>query len=1553
MGLDANEVADELAEEIADEVDESLSSTSFARRTFRALMWLLALIVCVLVSVAFHINTRVVREGAREVLNEYVSSMIMGTLDIGSIDSIVIQHPGAAEVFVSNVSLYDPDGEEVIHGDEIRLILDLGFAMDGGLRISHARLDGGHVQLIEGADGLPSFLAAFESSDPTPSDPNSAPFHAVVDDMHLANVVAEGALLGIEGIRIENLSAHGRMEFEDEMVISVFDADGQIVAPWPFVANIKDLTARIESDPFAGTTLHTNANAGEDQAAVNLRYAVPEGGAADDEPELDILIRAKPLHAERLHELGFDWAEILAGRTEGYVSFRGPSDDLTMRATLDTAGGQVAVLGRLPSEGEIVVEMRTEGLDLLPVVRGAPDLHVAGRARLRVNGDEVLVDADVEPTEWAGMPIPALSVSGELGEDAFELGEVMVNTGGGGLRVTGSVDYEGNLDVEVEGSVGRIDQQPLLAELIPGARGNLDIDGRATLGEDGTLSARGRFVINGFRYGPVFVRRLVAAGHVDGNVDAPVVQLTLHSVGATAFDVPLGDGDGRLVGGPTRYQTRAAFRHPDQRFGFEGGFRVVPGGIVANFPSVTLVGHDQRWEGSVSDLSMQGGSMSVRSATFQNRDESIDLSADWAFRRGSQDNLALRVDDLDLAGILAWLPDMPQLAGLLEGTAEIQGDFEGQPDISIEGHVDGFGGFGVEDVSGDFLATHGPGELGIDARIHHVQRGDLDLSIEGILDQGVPLVDSWRDGSYEARLEATHLDLTLVEDLGVEGLPEIEGRADGTLTLSGGFGIFDFQGNVNAAAVKIAGLPPIGVQSTLSYDSGSLIVRALTLDESGELLEGEVSLLFDLASALEYPELLVPMLEVAPWRASFRMAPRDLSTLPPPISEQIPMSEALRASATLTVRGGAFRPVADVIADVEWIGDLDEMRCGRGGIPRVSIRGGLNEGIAHLEARGLIQNEPVMFLEADAPAPLDEWIAGRGEAQLPPTEIALYLQNVPLDEVPYACEYAGGPLSVVLTARDLFTDDMRAFLDVAGDELIVRRVAVLNADGEERIETTAQSPPFRVRMESRVGNGAATMQLDGQWWNGGTIFATGDTELEIVEGTPDIGLNTGLHADVRLDDMPLEAALLWLPGFRNVAGVASGDVHLSGSIAEPSLAGAVDVDHGQVDIESLGQRLDDVAGTLLFEDDRITLQNLHATDGDGALRIAGDVGLDGFRPSSLQLELAADSFPVRQEGSVIALLSGDAAFRTIIEAKTMQGELQVHELDVTLPTDEGRDPISLTNHPEIHVFGEETRSRPADPFEVQLHVDGTRGFDLAGEDLSANLQAELTVVYRDPIFRVDGGVQVLGGNFEVFSRRFDVEGGWLRFDGGDSIDPYVNLVARHNLRARPGESVTVTAGGRLSSPTIVFSSTITNDRAEIIALLVSGNVREATSAEADRQAANFLSGVASGALTLTLREEFGAYVPNITIEGNSTGGSRYGIGKNLEQLLPESVRDIILGFYVEGFLNTEGDVQSSGGTNVGVRMELDFPRSVQLSGSVAPSVSGGNTNWGADVTWTP
>ena len=76
------------------------------------------------------------------------------------------------------------------------------------------------------------------------------------------------------------------------------------------------------------------------------------------------------------------------------------------------------------------------------------------------------------------------------------------------------------------------------------------------------------------------------------------------------------------------------------------------------------------------------------------------------------------------------------------------------------------------------------------------------------------------------------------------------------------------------------------------------------------------------------------------------------------------------------------------------------------------------------------------------------------------------------------------------------------------------------------------------------------------------------------------------------------------------------------------------------------------------------------------------------------------------------------------------------------------------------------------------------------------------------------------------------------------------------------------------------------------------------------------------AATLSLREEFGAIIPSIGIESNARGGTRVRGGWRLGDLLPDPIRRIIQGFYIEGFFNT-------GGGFVLFFLPLSFSRSFQ------------------------
>lgn len=1518
------------------------------RRLLRFLFWLVVGPAILLVSVLFHLDTPLARNVARDMVNDYASGEMAGELEIGR-----VEHLHWDEIIATNVVVRDPQGREVIRGEKVTLVPDLATALEGALRFSSAHLETGELILYEGEDSLPTFLESFSAADPTPS--TGDPFHAIIDDITIENVTATGELLGIQGLRVEDVHATGRIDIAEFVYVEVRDVSGRVVAPYPFVATLVDVDATIDTDPASGIDMTFSTHIDEDERIDGtLGYRIPEGGELTDPAELDIRLRVDNVRARRLREVEFEWADAFEGRVDGTVRFHGPPEDLAIEADLDSDGGHLLVEGRIPSEGATEVELSTSELRLAEVYEGAPDITIEGRFQIRDDEDGTHVTGQTEAFDYDGTRVPPARIAGRLEEDAFEAERVELQLATGEVVARGRVFYDGSADLEVEADLGQVANEPLVQDIFEGLAGNARFNGELDL-EPGSevLDLDGRWVLTNVRYGPAKVDRLVATGRVYGPITGPSVNLALDATGVSAFDAPMGGGGGRIAGGPARYQTSIELTRPGQRIAIRNASIQDRGATtMVDIPDLDAEVGGTAWTGSVAGLALADGGLSVDRLSLRSGDQHLEAEANWRFARGpDSDRLLIEAQNVDL-GILQTLdPDAPELAGLFAGRMEVGGDFEGQPLLTLDGQVQRMGYGSARNLDGRIHATYQRGTLTGNARLGSAQRGHVELTLQGTFDPELPLADTYRDGAYELTTAFENVDMTVLQAFDL-GLPTLEGRGDGTLTASGTLDVFDFSAALRSDALRIDGMRPLGTKLRVQYRDGALIAHAATRDQHGELAEFETALLLDLTTAMAQPELVSEMLALAPWRVAVRLAPRDLGTLPPRVLEMLPDVSRWRGSASLTIRGGAYQPHADLIADLEWVGDIGRTLCGQEASPRFTIRSDMSEGRARVELHGLIRDRRFLFAEATADAPLAQWLASPDSFELPSTDVEAFVERVPLEDVPYACEVAGGPVTVSVSAQDIFTDTPRVELELSSDDVILRQLAVTGRGTQQRVGVTATTEPFTLRLHSLLSQGLLGTDIEASFRGGGNALVRADVPVVAGQQIPAIDPDGELRADLDLMATPLATLLFWLPDVGEVEGFVDGFAQADGPLSAPDIAGQLEVYRGHVELKSFGQRLDDIQGILLLEGDRITLQGVSARDGDGTLRIAGSSRLEGLFPSSVRLRLRANEFPVREEGSVMAALTGDAQLTGDLSSDGFEGRLDAGSILVELPDDPGRDPISLDAHPEIQVAGTE-RGEPADDaYVMHLVVDASNGFQMRGPDFSARLEAELDVVYADPELRVDGGVQLTEGHFEVFGKRFAVERGWLAFDGGTTLDPQVNLVAVHPLRGRPGETVTVTAGGRLSNPSITFSSTVTNDRAAIIALLVSGgDRRQDTERDATRQASDFLAGVAAGVLTLSLREEFGSYFPTIAIESNQLGGTRFRTGLSFEDLLPSAVRDVIQGVYFEGFLNTPGQLGTTAqGQNqeVGVRLELDFPRGIGNSYTIDT-----NTNWSADVTWQP
>lgn len=1556
-----------------------------ARRLAIAAAWFLLCVGCLLLSAYLHLNHRAGLRLAASATNTLVSGEIAGRLAIGRVESI-----GLERIVTRHVALYDPTGERVIVADRVEIVPDLDAAKRGVLRFSHAELDRGTLRLIAGQKDLPTFIEAFQPTRPPPAVPRPG-IEAIVDDIHLADVTAYGEVLGVEGLRVENLRAHGRLHVNPEGIVDVriFSADGDVVAPWNFVGKLDRVVARINTDPHEGTTLAaiahtpgegpirpeegedaTRPRVGGDHARVQMRFAVPVDEPADADAELDLRIHADPVHPELLDELGFSWAGALRGPARGYVRFYGKPTDLKMNASLDTEGGALEVAAALPAEGQAKVDLRTRSLSVADVIPGAPDVKVEGEVAIKPGEEGSRFEANLEPFQFESLHIPAMVARGTIGEEGIQLDDARGRYGSTKILASGKVGYDGSVELRLHADAGQIGSDKNLREMLPGARGRLKGDVEIQRDAEGNMGYRFDLLFSPFHYGPIDARWLRARGTLHGDPSEPIITADVSGEGFLLGGYLLGKGTGRIQGGPHSFETQGAFDAPGERH-LDFTARVDRRGeeITVHGDRIVLAVADSVWRGSTGKVVYRPGFVGAEGVYLQNREQRFYAAGVWN-RRGP-DALAAQLTHIDLADLRAFLPfPTPETNGAVDMDLNVTGDFDEMPRVEASGYLYDASFREVQSLSGDYHLLYDGGSLELRSQADLAAQGKLELHALGLIDtrEDDP-IEALRLGIFEVALRIDDLDLEVIRPWLPEALPAYEGHATGKLSFSGAIDAPSFIGELQMPRLQIDEWPELDTYTEFNYSQGVLSGRVSTADEHGPLLETEAALMIDLISLAQSPDLALEMLSAAPWRVSFRVTDREVSKLPAPIADSLPTSlENLDVSLSATFAGGALKTHGDVFASVEWREDPNVARCAIHPPPRATFIARVADGKTEIEGAAVVGGRPSIRFQAQTATPIDAWLNGDLPETLPPLDLRAQLSGAPAEGVPGLCEVAAGPLDGAIEIANLFGDSPVALADLTSPGMSIRRFDSRRRGTASRIEVETPPTPLELRVEAR--DAQASLALGASWWNGGQLYASSTLALlwggEVV--VPELDPERDLSLQVTLNGMPLQAPLAFFSSVDDVGGLVDGTITINGNMEDADVQGRLHVSDGSLDLTALGQRLHDISGDVIVRDGALHLEGLVVRDRDGLGRASGKIDVEGLVPRRVELELEAEKFPVRQEGSILAALTGKARLEADLDDEKTVGSMLLHRLHVELPEDSGRTPQELEDHSDV-VLVDSKEAKVVDEGEkaspIELAVTSAVPISVRGESYAAQIQTNLQILYADPDFRVKGAVEIKRGRFEVFGKRFDVNEGTMGFTGGEQLDPRVLMTATHELRSHPGETVTVTALGTLSHPVVRFGTTLDDcgEQGQVVSLLVTGqcNVRTDTpvgdSGDAGKQAMNFLAGVTAGVLTLSLREQFGRYLPTIVVESGDDAfrSARIRAAFDATDYLPEVLRDVVTGAMVEGSVNVGGTAGQNDGSSgeaqapdVGFKLELRFPYDIVTTGKVTPGV-----NWGLDVTWEP
>jgi translocation and assembly module TamB len=469
-----------------------------------------------------------------------------------------------------------------------------------------------------------------------------------------------------------------------------------------------------------------------------------------------------------------------------------------------------------------------------------------------------------------------------------------------------------------------------------------------------------------------------------------------------------------------------------------------------------------------------------------------------------------------------------------------------------------------------------------------------------------------------------------------------------------------------------------------------------------------------------------------------------------------------------------------------------------------------------------------------------------------------------------------------------------------------------------------------------------------------------------------------LSVHARGDSVDLGIIEALSPAVREVKGVFSADVNVTGTWDAPRLAGAVDIRDGAMSLPGLGVRFGGVRGGARFQGDSVVLDNLALSSGGGTMGIAGSVRLENLARPILNLGFRANQFQAVDVRRFLTLTgTGDLQLRGPLFGATLTGGLTANSgvlyfadlvskriIDLEDPTIADLVDTTLLRREDL---GAKFQNRFLDSLTIE-NLDMEMGSDVWLRSAEANIQltGRVQLSKTKQAYTPSGTLEAVRGNYTLkigpVTRDFTVERGAVRYFG--DLNAALDIRARHVVRAVRGEEIPVIAviTGTLYAPDVSLESTFNPpiSQTDLVSYLVTGypaNEAAELAPNALETGLSYFSSALSSELERALIQDIGIPLdlieirPGVSRAGGVSTVTQVAAGWQLGQ---KTFLTFNAGFCPE-------NLSQFSANNLGASLEFRFSREWRLQASVEPSLQScrqdfGITNTipyqiGSDILW--
>jgi uncharacterized protein involved in outer membrane biogenesis len=339
--------------------------------------------------------------------------------------------------------------------------------------------------------------------------------------------------------------------------------------------------------------------------------------------------------------------------------------------------------------------------------------------------------------------------------------------------------------------------------------------------------------------------------------------------------------------------------------------------------------------------------------------------------------------------------------------------------------------------------------------------------------------------------------------------------------------------------------------------------------------------------------------------------------------------------------------------------------------------------------------------------------------------------------------------------------------------------------------------------------------------------------------------------DIQIASSPIELGIIqgFTPYVTNVTGTMQANVRLTGTGYDPHAEGAVEVTGGAFQIPELGTSYTGLDTRIDLKPDVVTVREFKILDSRGfPLTIGGTLAVHERAVGAVDINVESQAFEVIDNRVADLKLNSNLKLTGELRKPRLEGTIDVEnatiflaelldrvtanpyaiEADAALP---GADEAARATPPAEGSPAPTTQPSLFDALDLDVTVMIPDNMVLRGNNLRpANAPIDIgdmnatvggTIRARktpDADLRIVGDVNTVRGNYSFQGRRFEIlRDGHIRFDGGDELDPALNIRAR---RIISGVETFVQVQGTMKQPELSFSSNPPLDQADILSLIV-------------------------------------------------------------------------------------------------------------------------------------